>query len=269
MPLFIFLSGYFSRKKDKKDLWKSIWKILEPLAIFQVLTIIPTYIIRGFSFGAILTPWYVLWYLLSLIYWRLLIQIIPEKILNNATLILIITFFISILAGFIPIGGFLAIQRTLSFMPFFFLGYYMKRKNIYLPDRYKPLSFLLLISVIAVPLYFYQFLGDLCHADPYNSAYDTLSRLFIFILAIPMSVAFLNVCPNKAWTARQGKLTLQYYIYHALMITPIVTLVNQLNIPISLVSTIIISLTITVLIGIVSHLSIFNKITNPSIFFLN
>ena len=31
MPLFIFISGYFSRKKDKKGFGLSIWKILEPL----------------------------------------------------------------------------------------------------------------------------------------------------------------------------------------------------------------------------------------------
>ena len=152
VPVFIFISGYFSRKKKKAELPASIWKLLEPLIIFQALTLLPRFIMKGFSFGAILTPWYVLWYLLSLIYWRLLIQIIPDRILNNTKLILIVAFCISILAGFLPFGRFLSIQRTLSFMPFFFLGYYMRGKNIYLPKKYKPLSFLFLISVTASAL---------------------------------------------------------------------------------------------------------------------
>lgn len=102
MPLFIFISGYFSRKKKKAELPASIWKLLEPLIVFQALTLLPRFIVKGFSFSAILTPWYVLWYLLSLIYWRLLIQIIPDRILNNTKLILIVTFCVSILAGFLP-----------------------------------------------------------------------------------------------------------------------------------------------------------------------
>lgn len=189
MPLFIFISGYFSRKKNKKELLPSIWKLLEPLIVFQALTLLPRFIIKGGSFGAIITPWYVLWYLLSLIYWRFMIQIIPNRILNNTKLILIVTFCISILAGFLPFGRLLSIQRTFSFMPFFFWGYCMRGKNIYLPNRYKPLSFLFLILVIVVPLFFPQFLGDLCHADPYGSAYGALKRIFTFGLAFLMSIA--------------------------------------------------------------------------------
>lgn len=267
MPLFIFISGYFSRKKKKAELPASIWKLLEPLIIFQALTLLPRFIMKGFSFGAILTPWYVLWYLLSLIYWRLLIQIIPDRILNNTKLILIVTFCISILAGFLPFNRFLSIQRTLSFMPFFFLGYYMRGKNIYLPKKYKPLSFLFLISVIAVPLCFPQFLGSLTHADPYGNAYGALKRMFTFGLAILMSIAFINVCPNKPWIAQQGRLTMQYYIYHALAITPLMVIASKLNIPMSFGSATIYTIVMTIGIGISSRLPYFTKFTNPSSFF--
>ena len=40
MPLFVFISGYFSRKKDKKVFWLCIWKLLEPLIIFQIIALL-------------------------------------------------------------------------------------------------------------------------------------------------------------------------------------------------------------------------------------
>ena len=59
MPSFIFISGYFSRKKEKKDFLPSIWKLLEPLIIFQIVALL-FYEKKSISIGSIFTPWYVL-----------------------------------------------------------------------------------------------------------------------------------------------------------------------------------------------------------------
>lgn len=271
MPLFIFISGYFSRKKDK-ELWPSIWKLLEPLIVFQTVAIITKLINGGeTSFIDILTPWYVLWYLLSLIYWRLLLQVIPERILRNAKLILPTAFGISILTGFLPFDAFLSLHRTFAFMPFFFLGYCMRGKDICLPKKYKPLSFLFLILMVAVPLFFPQYLGVLTHSIPFGSIYDggiynAIKRMIVFSLAIPMSIAFINVCPNKPWIARQGRLTMQYFIYHALAIIPLMVITSELNIPMTFVTAIIYTIVLTVGLGLASRLTYFTKFTNPSSF---
>ena len=266
MPLFVFISGYFSRKKDK-NLWPSIWKLLEPLIVFQSVAIITKLINGGeTSIIDILTPWYVLWYLLSLIYWRLLLQVIPESILRNAKLVLPITFGISILSGFLPIDVFLSLHRTFAFMPFFFLGYYMRGKKICLPKKYKPLSFLFLILMFAVPLFYPQYLGIQTHSIPFGSIYDAIKRMIVFSLAIPMSIAFINVCPCNPWIARQGRLTMQYFIYHALMIIPLWVMTCELNIPMTFVTATIYITVIIVGLGIASRLTCFAKLTNPSSF---
>jgi fucose 4-O-acetylase-like acetyltransferase len=271
MPLFIFISGYFSRKKDK-ELWPSIWKLLEPLIVFQTVAIITKLINGGeTSFRDILTPWYVLWYLLSLIYWRLMLQVIPESILRNAKLILPTAFGISILTGFLPIDNFLSLHRTFAFMPFFFLGYCMRGKNLFLPKKYQPLCFMFLILMVAVPLYYPQYLGILTHSIPFGSIYDggfynAAKRMIVFSLAIPMSIAFINVCPNKPWIARQGRLTMQYFIYHALAIIPLIVITMELNIPMSFVTATIYIIVLTVGIGMASRLPYFTKFTNPSSF---
>lgn len=267
MPLFIFISGYFSRKKEKADLSVSIWKLLEPLIVFQTLTLLPRFFFESFSINTILTPWTVLWYFLSLIYWRLMIQTIPGKFLNNPRWIIIITFCISIIAGFLPFNTVLSVQRTFAFMPFFFLGYCMKGKKIYIAEKYKPLSFAFLIFSFCIPLLVPQYLCDIFHAYPYENCYYTISRLFIFFISIPMSFAFINVCPSTLWTAQQGKLTMQYLIYHALLIPPLMIIVCKLNIPMSFTTIIICTLLITIGIGVASRLSYFKKLTNPSLFF--
>ena len=267
MPLFIFISGYFSSKKSVKKMAASIWKIAEPLILFQFIALILWE--ESISLTTILTPWWILWYLLSLIYWRLILQVIPESILRNAKLILPTTFGISILAGFLPFGVFLSIQRTLSFMPFFFLGYYMKNKNIFLPQRYRPLCLLFLIIAFVVPLFCPQYLGNLRHADPYDNYYDAFKRLFAFCLSIPMSLAFLNVCISRPWFARQGQLTMQYYLYHSIIIvcgtTPFLILVHKFGITSLLLIAIIYSIAITIVIGVLSYIPIFKYFTNPSV----
>lgn len=216
----------------------------------------------------ILTPWWVMWYLLSLIYWRFLLQFLPDKILKQTKIILISTFCISILAGFLPFNRFLSLQRTLAFMPFFFLGYYMRGKNFYLPNKCKPFCVVILILIFAIPLFCPQYIGNLRHADPYGNVLGALRRMFVFALAIPMSIAFINVCYNTPKIACQGRLTMQYYIFHALIIPPLMTIVGKLNIPMNFATATIITIGIVFGISLVLKLPYVKMLTNPSKIFM-
>ena len=267
IPLFVFISGYFTRKKNRKNFFSSIWKLLEPLILFQIIAIAPKLISNGFvPLSDILTPRWILWYLLSLIFWRIILQILPDKLLNNTKLIICIAFCISIIAGYLPFDRFLSLQRTLSFMPFFFLGYFMKDKNLFLPQKYKSLCFVFLIISFAIPIFFSQYLGSMTHADPYGNKLGAIQRIIVFSLSIPMSLAFINICPNTKWIAKQGKLTMQYYLYHALVIPPLMVVVTVLGIPFSLFTAILYTLIITIGIGVILYLPYIGKLTNPSLF---
>ena len=262
MPLFIFVSGYFSRQKDKKDFWPSIWRLFEPLIIFHVIGLL--FYTDSISMKTILSPWWVLWYLLSLIYWRLLLQYIPNKILKHMKLILISTFCISILAGFLPFNRVLSLQRTLALMPFFFLGYYMRGQNLYLPNKYKPFCIIFLMATFVIPIFTPQYLGDLPHANPYTNASIAVERVFEFCLAVPMSIAFINVCYNTSWIAKHGRLSMQYYIYHALIIPPLMVLLGKLGIPMSFATATFITIGITFGISVVLSIPHVKTLTNPS-----
>ena len=270
MPLFIFLSGYFSRKKDLKDFLPSLWKLIEPLIIINVIMLFPK-ILHGDSdnfIKTVFTPWWVLWYLLSLIYWRLMLQLISDKILRHKNIVIICAFSISILSGFLPFDRFLSLQRTLAFMPFFFIGYYMRGKNLYLPDKYKILCVVFLILMFAIPMFCPQCLGNLRHADPYGNIIGAVKRTFVFSLSIPMSIAFLNVCYNTQWVARQGRMTMQYYIFHALIIPPLMIVVAKLDIPMTFATATIITIGIVLGIGLFLKIPYVKMVTNPSSFFI-
>lgn len=265
MPLFVFISGYFSRKKDNKHFITSCWKNIEPLVLSQIVIRCFEYVTMGtFSLRNIFTPWWVLWYLLSLFYWRFLLQIIPNKILNNTKLIIISTFVISLGAGFLPFDRFLSLQRTFAFMPFFFLGYSFRGKNLFIDVKYRKWCLLFLFATMILPLFFSQYLGDLNHADPYSSPIKVCSRLFVFGLSIPMSIAFMNICPNTPWIAKQGRLSMQYYIYHAFIIYFFMMAVSNFSMPTNFYFVVLYSIVITISIGLLSYFPYFDKLTNPS-----
>ena len=271
MPLFVFISGSYSRKKDWRAFWSSIWKLVEPLIIFQVIGL-AFYVSDPISLRTVLTPWYMLWYLLSLIYWRLMLQVIPEGILKYTKLVLITMFCVCILAGFLPFDRFLTLQRTLALMPFFFLGYYMKGRNLYLPDKYKPFCVAFLIVIFTILLFYPHRINDLKFASPYTNILGATIRMLVFGLSVPMSVAFINVCPHTRWTARQGTMSLQYYIYHALLVPPnsalimppLIVIAEKLAPPMTIVTAAIIIIAVTVGLSIVLRIPYIKSLTNPS-----
>ncbi|SHK29435.1 acyltransferase family protein [Xylanibacter ruminicola] len=275
MPLFVFISGNYSRKKDWKTFWPSIWTLLEPLIIFQAIGLL-FYVGEPLSVRTILTPWYMLWYLLSLIYWRLMLQVIPDSILRHTKLVLITTFSISIMAGFLPFDRLLSIQRTLALMPFFFLGYYMKGRNLYLPDKYKLLCVVFLIAILTILFFYPHRINDLKFATPYKSFWGAAIRMIAFGLAVPMSIAFINVCYKAPWVAQQGKISLQYYIYHALLIPPmsapiippLILIADKMNVPMTFYTAFVITIITTIGLSFILKNQHVKMFTNPSLFFV-
>lgn len=268
MPLFVFISGFFSHKKKQfNGFMKGIIKILEPLIIIQMLFLImDVFLTKTISINRILTPWWVMWYLLSLIYWRTMLYILPQKVLEHKKLIITVSFIIGIVAGFLPFNRFLSLQRTLAFLPFFLGGYCMQGKQLYLPSKFKPLCIVVLCLAFIVPIYFPYLLGDLRFADKYIDISYMFSRIFVYFMSIVMSISFICVCPNIMFFSKQGKYTLQYYVYHALILFVLFIIINKFNLPKSTFTACTYSFFVLSCIWLFSYSSYFTKFTNPSSF---
>ena len=130
MPLFVLLSGYFTKTPiDLKDLWHSLKGIAKPLILFQFIYVSLDYVIfNRIEIASIITPFWILWYLMSLILWRVFSFLFQKPIHNYPVLFFLVSIVIALFSGYCPIRNPFSLQRTLNFFPFFLVGLYLRQR---------------------------------------------------------------------------------------------------------------------------------------------
>lgn len=123
-PLFVFISGRFSVIHDKKKYKKGILRLLETFVVFQLIWMVLLTVAKGeFPLIEWFKPYWAMWYLLSLTFWRLT-MLFWGRLINDKPLSFFATSVcVSLAAGFIPLDNLFAFQKTFSFYPFFIAGY--------------------------------------------------------------------------------------------------------------------------------------------------
>lgn len=149
MPAFVFLSGMVSSDVlDARRGRRLLAAVVIPLLIFQALGPAWEAYLKGGDFRYdIVKPWWILWYLASLVLWRLSL---PLVIGSGIPLVLSIA--ISLGSGFVSdIGHAFSLSRTATFLPFFVAGYlYATRTGRALPTLSVPAAVALLGVACAV-----------------------------------------------------------------------------------------------------------------------
>jgi len=147
MPVFVFLSGYFSRNDYSQK--KNIKNTLIPFFVFN--SIYSLYI-GDLNF---LLPKYIFWYLLSLFIWRTVIQNAKKS-----KRLLVISLLLAIYIGFLnEADRFLALSRTFCFFPYFLLGWIVSEDR-FARKRQIPIS-ISVGGIVIVELF-------VCLADTYK-----------------------------------------------------------------------------------------------------
>ncbi len=255
MPLFIFISGFFSKRyAEKRSFWISELRLVETLVIFHACSMLFKVFVYGkpLIINDIVIPGMGSWYLLSLICWRAILQFTPKGWLDSKWMILA-CIAISLLGGFIPIGGAFSIQRTFSFLPFFMMGYTIKERNWLEKIRLKPLIASFIIVVIFVNMFVFNNLGGSGNNNQFHNvmmgtysyfkgsdfiSHPLLYRAAFLVLSAITCCSVLSVVPTKRIPVLtdNGKDTLFFYVYHAfvfrllLMLYPVLSLEkNSLN----------------------------------------
>lgn len=265
MPLFVLISGYFSRR----DII-NVKNIIKPLLVFQFISIVILITLGNkFSISYFLIPHWTLWYLLSLIFWKLILQYTPKKLINNPYVYLGITILASLTIGiFLPYGRVLSIQRTISFLPFFLMGYYFKTGKIKqkICNNYISIILFAIVSLIClIGIYPNNASVLLRGADPYT-IYDLPAKVLILICTMVCIYSLWNIKREVSWLAKIGRNSLMYYLYHGLIIEFIlVPIVNYFSLSTNIWSISTYFIFIIFIIQIMNRFSFFRWLINPSL----
>lgn len=232
MPLFVFVSGYFSRKKIITKMGGV--KLVETLIVWNLLYCIlnPS---LSLSWVSLIKPSFAYWYLLCLILWRFLIEIVPFDKMNK-NIVIVCSFIGGLTFGFVNMdGGLFSISRVFSFFPFFMLGYYAKNTNLIFRLRRIPRLLSAIILVIILLSFYFM---NKSYAEFFNCSrpyvmdgglYKGLFyRLLFYILSIIQGCAIINLVPDLKLFAKWGENTMPIYIFHGFGIVLIAYLLNYL-----------------------------------------
>ena len=236
MPLFIYISGYLTKKKDDfKAFVVSISSILIPYTIFQSIHV-AVMLLQGESLSLthLLLPCYTMWYLLSLAYWKTGVQMFANILHKSPLLFLAISVILSLICGGIPHGKVLSIQRTFNFLPFFLLGYY-NRQGLIPPVTFrKPISFFIIgivTSIVMIGLLPYDSRLLLWGCIGYSSD-RILAKAFLMICSYAMTFSFFSLVQENRILASIGRDSILYYLYHSLIIAYLLTpAISRFNLP--------------------------------------
>lgn len=169
------------------------------------------------------------WYLLSLIWWHIFLYLTknmkPKYVLIGAVLLAAVIHYQE------PVGKFLSLSRTIHFLPFFLMGYYIKKVQFQAVVNNakcrKALPAVLLLSACVLIPYgrgVQKYLGVFFFGiAPYS---QLKSRLFPFAplicilwmaAVVLMLFGLFILCPKKeTFLCRFGKNTIGIYILHRL-----------------------------------------------------
>ena len=129
MPMFALMSGMFSKAHwDDKNSTQLISTVLVPLIGFEIIYEATEFLLKGnlSVYANMVAPYWMLWYLLSLLCWRLLLPLFARMQFG-----VMLALAISLLAGYSEHAGyFFSISRTLIFFPYFLLGWKLGQDSL-------------------------------------------------------------------------------------------------------------------------------------------
>lgn len=220
MPAMAFVSGYFSKNLEKIRS-SAFVTILIPFLILNIINYFYKILVikeslSGFDF---LRPYWGLWYLLVLFFWKFFL-----KDLVKIRFLLPLSFVFALVSGFSKeFSDYMALGRMICFLPFFLLGYYFTKKQVDKIRRVpKVISFGVIVATAAVSAY--SAINNVFEVEvlylrrTYPEATEIKSMLFrllVYVVAIAMIMAVINLTTaKKTFLSIIGTSTMTVYILH-------------------------------------------------------
>ncbi len=224
MPLFIFISGYFSKSQNTLSYKKNVSAILLPYILFSILWSLQVSIRnKHLSFDIFIPPFH-LWYLLSLFTWRVLLPYV-----QTLKFPIIFTVMLSLIVGLSPsIGWEMSLSRTITLFPFFILGSKCSPTilhRIHTKKYFALVGFILLITLGYCVARFSLFNWSIFFwAQSYKEAGHSYMggfalRSIAILLAIGIGLALIVLTPvKKVFFTSLGSRTMLVFILHGFFV---------------------------------------------------
>ncbi|MDO4266278.1 MAG: acyltransferase family protein [Eubacteriales bacterium] len=234
MPCFVMISGFYAKNICKKGRfrWGKIVQLLWLYFVFKMMVHITEGMLAGRLplFPDFLHESGAPWYLFSLSVWYLSIPLMRRfrEYPLNAIVIVSVMIAVIFIKYFVTVEDFLCIDRTLSFAPFFYIGYFYNQENLdsYLAGRArKGIGILAPLFAAAVFFLTYDHLM-LYHIVVYGAQYNRyfpdlfpwlwLVNLVWYLIAFIMSMGLIGVMPGCRMRVltKLGQRSLQVYMLH-------------------------------------------------------
>lgn len=224
MPAFIFISGYFSRRKVA--LSKLVQKVLVPYLIFETLYYFYyAYVLNVDNELPFLKPKFSLWYLLALFVWKAVtpyFKKIPHYFLLSVVMGLAI--------GLLDFNGeILSIARIFAFFPYFLAGTTFSRDTLeyYRKKAYRigclcgiALFVGFLIAFVDLPEFRLSFFyGKTAYAQMGQGPLaGIVVRLLCYGIGFFLTYAFAVLIPDKKFCfSKLGAATMPIYLFHGML----------------------------------------------------
>ena len=222
MPLFFFISGYFSKNVDK-SYKRAFNSLILPAIPFELLYYIMHVVTKAENTQPFLTPIFAYWFVFALFACKILLVYF-----SRTRWIVPLAFIIALVAGFNPnINEYMTLSRFLCMFPFFMLGYFTTPEYMKRIRDIKAFIPMLSGLVSAVAVFMLIKYADSIGADtgftlraPYEDYRGMVFRATQFVLAVLMSLLIMKITPKvSTYFQTLGQRTLQIYFLHFYFVT--------------------------------------------------
>ena len=214
MPMFIFMTGLFSKKKQ--GIKRILSAYIIPYIIFDSIYVLWCMVVGKEANLLILIPTFVYWYILCIALQKLMISCIRWK-----PVIFIIVLVIQVGTLFVSetVWRFLSIGRVGLLFPIFFLGYNFPIDKLYEMRQKKFISFIIGFFSLSVTMALYKLkLVPISATHNYYSSIAELGVKYIYMLTtFGLFIALNSLIPNSRILNRWGRNSLLVYLLHPYM----------------------------------------------------
>ena len=279
MPAFIIMSGYFYKDSEPRKFWRGILELMLVILIFQIIYFSWGWLdpfdfsLEGlwYRVSHLYLPRRAMWYILSLCFWRIIMRYCPQKIRENYKIAIPIALGFSLLAGFVPLNGEFSFQRTFALFPYFLLGYFFHKYDLWKKIRglNKWVCGAVVLAYFIIVLLIPNFPDSMCsaHLNYFHGLTDWKVmfglRVVSYLWMLPLTICVINLIPDCKFFAEQGKNTMFYLLYHPYFIWIMYWCVINFNAPTSTLFLFIYTAVSMVAMYWLSKIPVLNFLTKP------